>query len=454
MKNVLNKKVLAFVGLGVLAFALDWLLGMGGSSIFFAAVAPVVVGGEPVTVEGVKELSPELDDNYVSQKVTEMKPESTPIDTIMRNVGSAVKIDSFATEFYSVAHGDGMGLITKAVTAATTPIVEVEVENVINWGKDDTILVKDVKGFYPDGSASNNELVLLVVGMIPGSNKLQCQSVNGTPNAATPGTTLCPAIPANTKIVRMGTAKGEVDAQTDPYALLPSKESNYCQIFMAQVEESVFQAMHKKEINWGYSDYSRQNVYSMKKRMELSFLFGAKQKLYDTLDKEQKYLTGGVASFINNRIQYGKSASDLSVDNASFIDYTREIFTGNSGSDTRILVAGSDLVAQFAKVPTIQKQLEAKSTEIVHGIKWQVIETNFGRLLLRHHELLNQAGWSKKGLVLDVNNLEKHEFLPMTINELKLKEAGIRNTNAHTITEASCLVTRYPETHAIFEPIV
>lgn len=451
MKKLVEDK-LRFLVVFVLAAIVDYLLDGGGAVL--AMAAPVVIQSEPVTVEGVKEKSPELDDNYISKKVTEIKPESTPIDTIMRNIGGAVKIDSFETEFYSVSHKDGMDTVTSDVAKSNVPVVEIPVGEVINWSKDDTILVRGVKGFDKNNTLTQHELVLLVVGLIPGTSKLQCQAVNGNVDANNPNWTFCPAIPSGTKLVRMGNAKNEVDAQTAAFALLPNKESNYCQIFMAQIEESIYQKMHKKEINWGYADYSRQNIYSMKKRMELSFLFGQKFKMYDSLGKDFKYLTGGITSFIHKRIQYGISATDLTVKQSDFIDYTKNIFTGNSGSDTRLLVAGSDLVARFAKVDTIKKQMEAKNTEIVHGIKWNVIETNFGRLLLRHHELLNQAGWSEKGVVIDVNNIEKQEFLPMTTDMLELKKAGIRNTNAHTITEASCIITRYPETHAIFEPKV
>ncbi len=436
---------------------LDYLLDMGGglSSVAVLGGGGAVVG-EPVTVEGVKETSPDLDDNYVSQKVTEIKPESTPIDTIMRNVGSPVKINSFETEFYSVSHKLGKDVLTAAVKAVNSgsPIVEIPVGNVENWSKDDTILVHRVKGYDKDGNPVPDDLVLLVVGRIPGASKLQCQAVNGKKDPNNPKWTLCPDIPSGTELTRMGNAKNEIDAQTEAFALLPSKDSNYCQIFMAQVEESVYQAMHKQEIKWGYADYSRQNIYEMKKRMELSFLFGHKAKVYDALERDEKYLTGGIVRYIPKRIQYGVSATDLTVKQDNFIDYTKEIFTGNSGSDTRILVAGSELLAQFAKVDTIRKQLEAKNTEVVFGIKFNVIETNFGRLLVRHHELLNQAGWGKKGLVLDVNNLEKQAFLPMTTRGLDLQKSGIRNTTAHIITEASCIITRYPETHAIFEPKV
>ena len=37
--------------------------------------------------------------------------------------------------------------------------------------------------------------------------------------------------------------------------------------------------------------------------------------------------------------------------------------------------------------------------------------------------------------------------MPFRTERLNLKAAGVRNTDAIVITEASCLVLRYPQTH-------
>ena len=94
----------------------------------------------------------------------------------------------------------------------------------------------------------------------------------------------------------------------------------------------------------------------------------------------------------------------------------------------------------------MQKQIDAKSTFVKWGLTFKEIETNFGSLLIFHHKLLNQMGWSKRGIVLDINNVEKHVFKPMQANKLDLKGSGQSNVNATMIDEASCLVLRYPDT--------
>ena len=41
----------------------------------------------------------------------------------------------------------------------------------------------------------------------------------------------------------------------------------------------------------------------------------------------------------------------------------------------------------------------------------------------------------------------------MQANKLDLKGSGQSNVNATMIDEASCLVLRYPDTHAIIRPV-
>ena len=60
------------------------VLAFGGTVIY--ALTGAVIQADPVTVEGVKTGSPDLDKNYISKKITQMKPAATPFDTIMRQI--------------------------------------------------------------------------------------------------------------------------------------------------------------------------------------------------------------------------------------------------------------------------------------------------------------------------------------------------------------------------------
>ena len=257
-----------------------------------------------------------------------------------------------------------------------------------------------------------------------------------------------PDIPSGTELTRIGNSKDELAAQTSPYAIYPTKVENYNQVHMAQVEQSVYEKLHSKEVNWDISDYRMLALYDMRRSMELASLFGAKAKVYDPITEKYKYMSGGITRMITKSIEYTSGA----LTDRSFTGWAKTIFTGNSGSDTRFLFVGADLSTEMASVSTIAKQIESKETEVKFGIRFSRIETNFGILLVKHHNLFNNCGWDGKGLVIDPAHLEKHVFSPMQTRNLDLITSGIRKANAQVIEETFCVATRYPDTHAIIAP--
>ena len=178
--------------------------------------------------------------------------------------------------------------------------------------------------------------------------------------------------------------------------------------------------------------------------MELTNLFGYKLKAYDSTGEDWKYMSGGITRYITKGLTYTSGSLDKGV----YIGWNKSIFDGNSGSDVRVLFAGSTLLAELHECETVNRQIDANNVQTMFGIKFNKIETNFGTLLVKHHKLFNDCGWATKGLVLDIANLEKHIFKPLQTTSLELKKTGIKNANAFVLDEAFCLATRYPDTHA------
>lgn len=408
-----------------------------------------IVEKDTLTVQKVKADAADLDEDYVSQKITLMKPASTPLDTIMRAAGRKVSIDSFRTEFYAV---DTRPLTDTVHVAYVKPtdgdlVKAIEVHNTTIWSADDTVLSKGVLG------ADGGEATFIVLEVSAVNGTITLQPLNGVAGTgANAGKVVLPSIPILTVLVRMGQAKYETDATTTPFGILPAKDYNYCQLFMAQVEQSIYQRMHGKEVNWEFSDMEALNIYDMKATMELSFLYGYRYKFFDYNNNEEKYATGGVRRSITKALEYGTGSTDRSVTKTQMIDWTKEIFSGNSGSDQRILFMGNVLAASLMKVNDVTRQLDAASTEVKWGITFRKIESNFGVLLAKHHPIFDLAGESDNGMVLDVNNIEKHIFLPTKITTLDLRTPGLKNADASVIAETSCLVVRYPDTHAFIKP--
>jgi hypothetical protein len=434
--------VAGLILMAVVCFApaiLPWLL--GGGAIY--SLEGTMITGDAVTTTNVQDTPPSSTFliSEVSQKITEMKPARTPLDTIMRSAVTRKKIESFKTEFYAVDVRPFSDTVASVYTKPSTGVelAELKVTNVDIWSQDDTALAVGVSG------SDSLDLVLYVSDVDVTNSILKVMALNGTAEGSL---IVVPTIASATVLVRMGNAKAEKDAQTSPYAMIPEKDYNYCQIFMAQVEESTYQKMHKKEVQWSFSDYEALNIYDMKTTIELSSLFGYRRQFTDKLGRDEKYTCGGITRNMSNKLEYGTGSLDTTITNDTLVGWCKDTFTGNSGSDTRILFAGPALT-QYISAVDFTKQLGGAQTEAKWGIEWKVISTNFGKLLWKMHPLFSLIGWDTKGIIIDINNLEKHEFVPMSTREVDLKGSGQKNVEAKVIEETSCPILRYDDTHRL-----
>ena len=425
------------------------------SGVIMGMATGAVIAAEPVSVKGVKAGST-IDRDYVSKKIVEMRPAATPLDTILRTIENQVTVASFKTEFYAVSNRDLIDTVNTAFSRDTDGVESYDliVNNISAWTDDDTCMFYGViGGTVATGYGDGKDLVCFVVSRNVSGNTIKIQPLNGPEGLnAKAGKMVLPTIPINTKIVRMGTCKNELDAQTAPYGIVPVKDYNYLQIFMAQAEEGTFQKLHEKEVEYSFSDYEAQNIYDMRARMEYSFLFGMRKKFNDVTNLKERYTTGGLTRYITTALEYGTGGADRTIDNPTVINWTKSIFRGNSGSDRRVMFMGDGFAANMMAADTVQRQIDAKKTERVYGVTFNLVETNFGQLLCKHHNLLDLAGWGEKAIVLDLNYVEKHTWKPMAVRQLDLKGAGTRNVVATVIEETSGAVLRYPATHAIIGP--
>ena len=81
------------------------------------------------------------------------------------------------------------------------------------------------------------------------------------------------------------------------------------------------------------------------------------------------------------------------------------------------------------------------------GIDFSEISSKFGKLYVLLSEIFDECGMENNGMIIDPEYLQKYSHIPFTTEELNLKVAGVRNTDALVLTEASCMVLRYPKAH-------
>lgn len=444
------KKTINYLSLGsLLLVAVAAVLGVAGvidlsaflgsgSAILMIAPAASIVTSEPVTTTNASTASTELLMTDIDKAITVMRPDLYPLDTLLRMAGGAEKIDSWEYEWYATDYRGYTDTIKTAFDkdASSTGVHTLRVNNIHIWTNHDTVLIPE----HTD--LSGGPIMCLVIAKNTSAGTLTVIASDLTSD-------LLPDLPVGTKLVRLGPAKSELDAQTSQYAVFPQKESNYCQYQMKQVEESFFQKAHKKEVEWNIDDFKAAALEDLRRGQELTAWFGKKEKFQDTEANDYKYTTNGVTRYITNSIDYTANPSNANVE---WLQITNQIFRGNAGSKTRYMFAGAEFMEWVASIDTINKQRDAGSVKEMYGIVFDQVRTVYGVLNILYHQLFDDAGYSDKAVVLDLNNVHKKVWFPLDVRKIELKKSGIKNADAYAIDETSMTIVKYPLTHAIVQP--
>lgn len=419
----------------------------GGSTITDSVGGSTATTGMEVTGGD----NPDFYAKEIDKRICKMRPMRTPIDQITRSAESISKSVSMIVKYYSVSTKPIKCTVTKQIeemlnSAASTSI---EVDDASLFSVSDTIRVVGVKGFKEDGSSQDTkDLMLYVIGKAEDTGYPTVIAINGKKNNN--GTNCCvPQIKQNTKIIRMGRAASEIDVETGQFYNLPTPQEQYCQKFMMQVEQSTFDKMWQKEVDWNFSDMEEDAIYDMRLGMENSYLFGIKGKGKDPKKSgADVYFTGGIYWMAGKDMALGTgSKGSVTITDDQMVDFLKDLFTGNdSGNGTKIGFAGSEALAALAKMKSerfkVVKEFER------WGLKFTSFDSNFGKLLVMHHELMNENEKSDEIFVIDPEYLRKKTFLSWDRKEYDMEKLAKRATSAVVMKEASCCYLVYPNAHA------
>ena len=397
------------------------------------------VSGKPLTLPLIEQGAPGLLQNTIDERIVKVRPMSTPVDQLSRCSGSR-RSGSMTVEYYSVDTKQTETTTSRDIAAGVGRRVGDNIYvHKINTADDtifevsETILVPEIKGYDASGKASG-PLVLYVTER--SSSGLSVAPVNGEVGIA------IPAIPAGTRLVRMGRAATELDVQTAQFAALPRKAYNNCQIFKMQVEQTTLAKIARKEVGWNFSDQEEAAIIDMRLGMEKNFIFGSCAKLFDATKNEYIYLTGGI--WYQTPREHSINLNNIS--EGDMVELCAAAFTRNCGSKRKILIAGTELMTALSKVQ-YSKTISAGDTFAKWGVEFREIRSNFGSLYVLHSEVFDQCGHAADGFVLDPDYMTKYVHVPFRAETLDLRRSGVRNTDAVVLTEASCLVLRYPQSH-------
>lgn len=450
MKKQLRKAILPLACLAALFATCNDDAGIGcitAMAVVTGTAGGKHIAGKPLTVELAKTESPDLLRNEIDRRIVKIRPMATPIDQLSRWAG-AKHAGSMIVDYYSVDTRPTTALTVSAFTGCTDDEgsdrfqkARLSTDNNDLFEASETILVKGVAGYQPDGKTqSSQDLVLYVVEKEASTGMLNVVTVNGQTIGEYEN--CIPTIPSGTTLVRMGRAATELDVQTPQFEALPKKSRNYCQIFKMQIEQSTLQKIANKEVGWTFSDQEEAAIYDMRLGMEKNFLFGVKARVEDTKKRETVMLTGGIWDQAGSEFTYEKGALNQN----AVISMMRKAFTGNAGNKRKILIGGSGLIEQLNQLEST-KVVMAGENIVKWGIDFSEMRSKFGKLYVLLSEVFDECGMEDNGMIIDPEYLQKYSHIPFTTESLNLKQAGVRNTDAIVLTEASCMTLRYPKAH-------
>lgn len=463
------KKVISLM-FGLLLTFLSFVTGASGGVMMAAASdlpdAGVTSSGDGASggtdgiateTQGRRDGDSEMYTKDIDKRIVKIRPMATPIDQISR-YAKAQSSESFEVKYYSVGTRPiSCKTTTEVVKQTTGASITLSVDDANMFTLDDTIRVVGVKAVVDDkGKAydaddeNTPDLVLCVCGRNDSTSMPTVYAVNGNLDANNQAIYV-PAIPSGTTLVRMGKACGELDVQTGRFNNIPTAETQYCQNFMIQVEQSTFDKIAAKEVDWSFSDIEEDGIYDMRLSQENTFLWGVKNKIYHTTKNGMAtWFTGGIWWMAGKDIEVGewditKKCAVISDEN--LVEITKDLFVGTGiGNKRKILFCGSDMLSAFSKIKS--EKFRLKDTVEVWNLKFKSWDTDFGEVLTIHHELFDANGMSDCGFAMDPEYLTKRTHVSWSRNILDLKKAGIRNTDAVVIQEVACLYLRYAKAHA------
>lgn len=412
----------------------------GSGVVAAVAVAGVAGAGqhidaEPLTTTLTDEVSPTLLRNEIDDRIVKIRPMSTPLDQISR-YGGARLCGSMKVDYYSVDTKPSTAVTTKAVNAGDTRkpgyiTSEIETDNNTIFQPTTTVMVPSVK------ASDGGSLVLYVVSS--DKKHIEVVAVNNRQGQAY----IVPALPEGTELVRMGRAAAELDVMTAQYEQVPVKSTNYCQIFKAQVEQSTLMKIANKEVGWTFSDQEEAAIIDMRMGMERNFLFGFKARFTNPAKGDEVLLTGGIWNQTENQFSYSEGDS---IDEEWLVKLCHRAFSHNAGSSKKVLLAGSDLIEKLHLCGS-KRVLVNDAAVTKWGLDFTEIHSKFGTLYVLLAEVFDQCGMGGCGMVIDPEYITKYCHVPFRTERLNLRQSGVRNVDAIVITEASCLVLRYPQSH-------
>lgn len=373
----------------------------------------------------------------IDQKLVQIRPYANPIDTLLRYAG-ADQINNLEYGWYSI----GTRYVWDVTTANADITSNASKKNVKGKVKVSDLSLFDRTDTVSVTADNGSELQLYVYK----KDDTYIYFTIPEDQMTGSGTYTIPAISSGAKLYIMGRAAAEKDVTSPELSVLPEKKTGYCQIFMMQIEENTYAKMADKEIKFDLSEVEENVMFEYRRRMEGTWLKGIQGKVWDPEKNTYVYSTAGLLSQITKThdLYAGEEHG-----NDEIVELAKKVFKGNNGSKKRFAICGSDAMALISKLRGVERRQDAVQTEVVFGITWSKMVTNFGQIDMVLHEQLDEYGLSDKMIIIDPEFLRMKRVNAFERHEVDGKEHLITNGTLVVFSEAAGLAVYNPDVHCI-----
>ena len=402
-------------------------------------------GGDPLDTTMINENAPDLILPDIDQRITKISPYKNPIDQLGRLVGRQMKAHGWEFKHYQVDISPINDTVKTELSkgSGTTSMLEVNTPELFN--PTDTISVVGVSGYNEAGTqTTDKDLMLYVIARVfdNGVEKLQVQPINGQFDT---NKYVVPAIPQNTEIILLGTAGLEGDIRSYENNSLPTASTGYVQKHDIEVSQTTISQMSLKEVDWSKDDQIELATTKFREKYETTSLKGIKGKTKVTIGGKTKtaYTSEGILWQIKKMYELPSEPTEKDL-----IKMSKYVFTGQSGSNRKILLMGAGFNESISLIQSVQKQSEAKNTEVKWGLTWRVITTNFGEFYSMPYDMLDRIGLTNEAIIIDPDYLDKWTLIPLGSKDIDTKSNGEFDGDVNVTTEISAIVLRYLNAHS------
>lgn len=456
--------------LGMIMLGLCVLLGVGdvAGAVFADGVAlnPAGTGATVGSPEGNGGVAPsqvreftvggvfnpniaDLIKDPIDQKIVQIRPYANPIDTLLR-YANAENINNLEFGYYSIGTRPVVDKTQGAATITSNANKknvkgELTVTDISLFEVTDTAFVTGTYTKSGESTPTTVDLQLYVYEKDASNNKIKFTVAEDQMVESGSAWTI-PAIAANTDIYLMARAASEKDVTSPAMSVLPEKKIGYCQIFMAEIEQNTYQQMADKEVKWDLTEVEENVLFEYRRRMEGTWLRGRQSKIWDPIKQMYIYQAGGLLSQIKKTHTVNTANAD---GNAEIVDLAKAVFKGNNGAKVRYAICGSEAMAKISKLKGVERKQDAVQTEVVYGITWSKMVTNFGQINMVLHEQLDEYGLSDKMIIVDPQFLKMKRVKGFERNVVDGREILKTNGDIVVFSEACGLAVYNPDTHLI-----